>query len=150
MDCPRCGARVGFMNPQIACAACGRPICGECSEWEMFETHARALKIGRGGDRQMQLCSDECAFGQYERFIQAVDPTAPYVLSDAGHINIDLSTDTRSSRRDNIGFNREGLDPMDFTEATSMEPESRPLYDRIRKDLTDRRMAFREDYFDIV
>ena len=151
MECPRCGAKLGLLNPKKACATCGRPVCGKCAEWSGAEFHAARGKSGSYNEIDMELCSEDCAFGQYARFIRTIDPKTPLVLNDEGHVGLDVAVDSGEEvmTPTSIAFNLKRLDPRDHIKDASLAPEVRPLYDRVKRDLTEGRRAFREDYFGI-
>jgi len=148
MDCPRCGAKVGFLNTASACPTCGSQVCEKCAEWEARESRAADGTSGSDGEVQMAMCSEDCAFGQYARFIQTIDPKASIVLNEDAHDGLDVAVEPEEDYTppSYISFSLKRLDPRDHVKAASLAPDVRPFYDRVKRDLTEGRRTFREGY----
>ena len=139
---------MGFLNKVMECPTCGEHLCGKCAEWEACESNAASSESGSDEEVLMALCSEECAFGLYARFIQTIDPSAPLILNDDAHVGFSLSVNAAEDGMlpSYISFALKRLDPRDHAEAASLAPEVRPLYDRVKRDLTDGRRDFSEGY----
>ena len=148
MNCPSCGANVGFMEKVAACPTCGSHLCGKCAAWEGCESIAASDEQGSGEEVQMKLCSEDCAYSQYARFIRTIDPETLLVLSDDEHVGFTVSvaeTDDETPPS-YISFALKRLDPQAYAKAASVAPEVRPLYDRVKQNLTEGRRTFSEGY----
>ena len=148
LNCPRCGDKVGFLEKVTACPTCGSQLCGRCAAWEGCESSAASAEQGSEEEVQMKLCSEDCAYSQYARFIQAIDPATPLVLNDDGHVGFTVSVAEADDGTppSYISFALKMLDPRAYAKAASVAPEVRPLYDRVKRDLTEGRRDFREGY----
>ncbi len=146
MDCPRCGAKVGFLNTASVCPTCGGQVCGKCAAYEASESHSTEIMQGSDEEVQTAMCSEDCAFGLYARFIKTIDPTAPLVLNDDAHVGLTLQVEPQEDDTppSYITFNLKRLDARDDAKAASQASDARPFYDRVKRDLTEGRRDFRE------
>jgi hypothetical protein len=101
---------------------------------------------GSDEEVQMAMCSEDCAFAQYARFIQTIDAKAPLVLNDDAHVGLTLQVEPEEEDTppSYITFNLKRLDPRDNAKAASLAADVRPFYERVKRDLAESRRNFRE------
>jgi hypothetical protein len=103
---------------------------------------------GSDGEVQLAMCSEDCAYGQHATFIQTVDPTASIVLNEDAPTGLDLEVEPSEDDTPPcyIFFSKKRLDPRGDVKAASPAPDVRPFFDRVKRDLTEGRRTFREQY----
>ncbi len=148
-NCPSCGRPLGFfkLNWQQECGICGKAICYKCREWEGAEWLVARCGIRGDGMGSSSLCSTDCAFKFYERYIQAVPPSVGLILYNVGNVGVGLEREEPKGKA--VTFSHTRSDPREHPQEAPMAPEASRLYERIKSDLSKRRVTFKEEFFGI-
>jgi hypothetical protein len=148
--CIRCGNKIGFLNKERRCKLCNKQFCEKCGEWIASSGWGTLLS---DDSKDYQICSENCIFELYNKFIKTSGTGVPLELVNQNNIGILIKEDRKFDRKDkpkllSIGYIK--INPREASDENKIISELEPLYNRIKEDLKSRRIAFIESHENVI
>ena len=148
--CIRCGNKIGFLNKERRCEFCNKQFCEKCREWIASSGWWTLLS---DDSKDYQICSEDCIFELYNKFIKDSSPGIQLELVNQSNIGILIKEDRKFDRKDkpkllSIGYIK--VNPREASDGNRIISELEPLYNRIKEDLKKRRISFIESHENVI
>jgi hypothetical protein len=147
--CQNCDNKLGFFNKVRSCEICGKPFCDKCMEWRVMENTGQ-FPLTKSDLIDHFICSPQCFFKKYTNFIDQIRSNISINLMNSDNLGIILEEDIADKCRQLlIDYCKANPRTIDTTQ-DNMIPELKPLYNRIKKDLINRKITINESFENFI
>jgi hypothetical protein len=147
--CPACAKKIGLFNKARVCEICGKPFCDKCMEWRVMENTGQ-VPLTKSDLIDHYFCSPQCFFKLYKIFISSIRPNLRINLMNSDNLGIIVEEETEDKCRQLLIDYRKASSRTIDTTRENLIPELRPLYKKIKKDLTGRRIKINESFENFI